>query len=108
MRNSIGDTGTEQWILTTKRDGELIREQKLHDPFLHSTTTIGISRWDLFKAIFCKQFEIKIQVSLDASEGMQRRIMMMDPDEVTAETKQILEERQRPLAGNAMKFHSGN
>jgi hypothetical protein len=108
MRNIVGDPGTEQWTITVKRDGVLVGEQKLHDPFLHNTTTIAISRWDLFKALFRKQFLTKIEVSLRATEGMQRRIMMMDPHEVAAESEAILEERKHPSVSNVMKFHSGN
>lgn len=109
MRNTIGDVGTEQWTFTTRQDGRLISEQKLHDPFLHSTTTIAISRWDLFKALFRRQFITKIEVSLRSSEGMQRRIMTMDPDEIVAESKQILEDRRHPArSSDTMKFHSGN
>lgn len=91
----LGETGTEQFTITTRKDGELIREQKIHDPFLHSTTVIAISRWDLFKAMFCKQFIIKVQTIVRGTEGVQRAIMMLDTKELDRETAEMLEARRK-------------
>ena len=91
----LGENGTEQFTIETRQDGKLIRSQAIHDPFLHSTTTIAISRWDLFKALFRKQFVTKIEVSVRGSEGVQRAIMMLDPKQLQAETEQIFADRAR-------------
>jgi hypothetical protein len=101
----LGETGTEQFTIETRQDGKLIRSRAIHDPFLHNTTTIAISRWDLFKALFRKQFITKIEVSVRGSEGVQRAIMMLDPQALAAETKAILEDRARSRENNAGNNH---
>ena len=101
----LGETGTEQFTITTRRDGELIKEQPIHDPFVHSTTTICISRWDLFKALFKKQYITKVQIILRGSEGAQRAIMMLDPAALEAETQLILEQRRLNRESNAGNNH---
>jgi hypothetical protein len=88
----LGD-GPEQFRIVVKKDGEVIHDIPIHDPFLHSKTVIGISRWDLFKAMFKKQFEIKISMTVSATEGAQRAIMMLDVAQLEASTKEILEDR---------------
>jgi len=90
----LGEEGTEQFTVTTTRDGKLIREQKIHDPLITSTTVIRISRWDLFKALFKRQFETRIQVHVWATEGAQRAIMTMNPLELAKETDQIYADRK--------------
>lgn len=89
----LGEEGTEQFVVRTRVDGKLIREQKIHDPFLHNRTTVVLGRWDAFKAIFRKR-EIVVQVSVDGSDGVMRAIMMLDPDKLTAETAEMLEQRR--------------
>lgn len=91
----LGESGTEQFTVTTYRDGEKVQRTKIHDPFIRCTVTIGISRWDLFKAIFRKQFETKINVCVDGTEGMSRTIMMLDTKEIERETASMLEARRR-------------
>src|ERR1700730_6087564 len=90
----LGETGTEQFTITVKQDGKLIREQPLHDPFLWNRTTICMSRWALFKAMFRKQFTTTVEVSVRGSEGIMRAIMMLDPKALEAETAAILEDRR--------------
>jgi hypothetical protein len=101
----LGETGTEQFTITTRVDGKVIKEQRIHDPFLHNKTVIGISRWDLFKALFRKQFEIRVEVSVFGTEGIQRTIMMLDPAQLDAETKLMLEERRLSRESNAGNNH---
>lgn len=91
----LGENGTEQFVIKTRVDGRVIKEQPIHDPFLHSKTVVGISRWDLFKALFKKQFEVTVEISVRGSEGIQRAIMMLDPKQLEAETAAILDERRR-------------
>ena len=90
----IGETGTEQLTIITRQDGKVIREQQIHDPFIHSTTTIGISRWDLFKALFRKQFETKIQVEIRGTEGAVRAWFSLDAAQMQKDTEQIIESRR--------------
>ncbi len=70
----LGEAGTEQFTITTYQDGKQIRLQKIHDPFIRCTVGIAMSRWDLFKAMFRKQFETKINVCVDAMETGHRRM----------------------------------
>jgi hypothetical protein len=101
----LGESQTEQFTIRTRVDGKIIREQKIHDPFLHSKTIVGISRWDLFCAIFKRQFEIKVEISVEGSQGVQRAIMMLDPVKLEAETQTILEERRKSREQNAGNNH---
>ena len=107
----LGENGTEQFTISTRVDGKLIKEQPIHDPFLHNKTVVGISRWDLFKALFRRQFEVKVEISVHGSEGIQRAIMMLDPAQLEAETKAILEERRlsrERSSGNDHCYASSN
>lgn len=92
--NMLGEDGTEQFKIKTRVDGALIKEQLLHDPFLHSKTVVGISRWDLLKAVFRKQFSVTVEMSVSGSEGVQRAIMMLDPVLLAKETETMLEDRR--------------
>lgn len=96
----LGQNGTEQFTIETWQDGKLIRSQAIHDPFLHSKTTIAISRWDLFKAMFRKQFITTIEVSVHGTEGVQRAIMTLDPEQLEKETQKMLEERRQNRDSN--------
>ena len=91
----LGEAGTEQFTIETRQDGKLIRSQAIHDPFLWSRTTIAISRWDLFKALFRKQFITTVEVNVRGTEGVVRAIMILDLDKLRAETEQILADRAR-------------
>lgn len=101
----MGENGTEQFTITTQVDGKIIRSQPIHDPFLHNKTVVGVSRWDLFKAIFRKQFEIKVEVSVRGTEGIQRAIMMLDPRELEKETQIMLAERAKSREERAVDSH---
>ena len=94
MKAHLGEANTEQFTVTTRVDGKLIGDQAIHDPFIHNRTVVGISRWDLFKGLFRRQFQVKVEVSVRASEGAMRAIMMLDPEQLEAETKAILAERK--------------
>jgi hypothetical protein len=91
----LGENGTEQFTIETRQDGKLIGSQAIHDPFLYNKTTISISRWDLFKAMFRKQFITTIEISVSGTEGVQRAIMTLDPGQLEKETKNMLEERRQ-------------
>ena len=101
----LGETGTEQFTITTRVDGKLVKEQPIHDPFLHNKTVVSISRWDLFKALFRRQFEVKVEISVRGTEGVQRAVMMLDPAKLEAETKLMLEERRLSRESNSGNNH---
>jgi len=87
----LGDTGTEQFVIETLVNGELIREQRIHDPFLHSTTFLrGFKH--AWRALFGG---IKVTVRVSGTEGVIRAVMTLDPEKLQAETDTILEGRRR-------------
>lgn len=88
----LGETGTEQFTIRIYLDDKKISEQKLHDPFIRTTVKAKMSRWEHFKAIF-KPPEAKVVICVDGSEGVIRRIMMLDAEELAKETEAILAER---------------
>lgn len=85
----LGETGSEQFSITVFVDGKHLNTQKIHDPFIRNTTTVGLSRWDLFKALFRKQYECKITVQVDGSRGAVSTIMMLNPDELAQKFRGI-------------------
>jgi len=95
LRSHLGEDGTEQFTVTTRVDGKTIKEQPIHDPFIHNRTVVRISRWDLFKGMFRRQFEVKVEVSVRGSEGALRAIMMLDPVALKTESEEILVGRRR-------------
>jgi hypothetical protein len=90
MKATLGETGTEQFTLEIEFTGHKFPAQQLHDPFIR--TRIGISRWDLFKALFRKQFEVRIR--MDGTEAVIRAIMTLDPEQLKRETEEIQECRR--------------
>lgn len=100
----LGD-GKEQFSITTRVDGKVIREQKIHDPFLWNRTTIAISRWDLFKALFRKQFITTVEVKVDGTEGVIRAVMMLDPKTIEADTEAILADRKKSREERGAQEH---
>lgn len=94
MQAYLGEEGTEQFTVTTHHDGNMIAAKHIHDPFITCTTLIRISRWDLLKALFKRQYETRIQVHVSATEGAQRAIMTMNPEALEMDTKEIIEQRK--------------
>jgi hypothetical protein len=101
----LGESGTEQFTLRTRVDGRLIREQAIHDPFLHNKTVVGISRWDLFKAMFRKQYTVTVETSVSGTEGVQRAIMTLDTDALARETAIMLEDRRKSRESSSGSNH---
>ena len=97
----LGENGSEQFTIITRHDGKIIREQKIHDPFLWHRVTICISRWDLFKAMFRKQFTTTVEVHVRGTQGIQRAIMMLDPVQLNAETETMVRQRDQSHEANA-------
>lgn len=97
----LGETGTEQFTVTTWVAGELIGEAKVHDPFIRTTIRLrGLKH--AWRALF----GFTVQVSVDASEGAQRAIMTLDPYKLTKETEQILAERREARSGKTLEAYS--
>src|ERR1017187_8897174 len=101
----LGENGTEQFAITTRVDGKLVREQKLHDPFLHSKTVLCISRWDLFKAMFRKQYAVTVETFGSGTEGVMRAIMTLDTEALNNETATMLEDRRRSRESYGLMGH---
>lgn len=40
MKMMLGEQGTEQFVVTSRQDGKLICEQKIHDPFITCVTVV--------------------------------------------------------------------
>ena len=97
----LGELGMEQFEITIRRDEKEVSKLRIHDPFIRTSIRIGISRWDLFKALFRKQFETKITVSVDGTDGMVRTIMMLDPEVIAKETEKMQRERAERRANSA-------
>ena len=104
----LGETGTEQFTITTKVDGKIIKAQPIHDPFLFNKTVVGISRWDLVRALFRKQFTVTVETSVEGTQGIQRAIMMLDPEVLTKETDAILEDRRLSRESSAGSINYTN
>lgn len=83
----LGEEGTEQFTVRATVDGELVKEQAIHDPFINTTTITSFSRWRCFLGIF-KGLTVKTQVSVRGSHAAQARIMTMNPFDLQRETKE--------------------
>ena len=100
----LGEEGTEQFTVTTLVNGEKIGEQSIHDPFIRSTVGLRGLRhaWNALTR------GIKVQVSVNATEGAQRAIMMLDPIRLREETEQILAARERSREGYRRGDYDGS
>jgi hypothetical protein len=96
MKGTLGEEGTEQFTVTSYIDDDggglrLIREQKVHDPFIHSTIISVLTRWFCIRGLFQKKHRtVKTQVCVRGSHGASARIMTMDPEELQRETDEWL------------------
>lgn len=101
MDVQLGEEGTEQFTVEVMVDGKIVKSQAIHDPFIHNTTTVWISRWDHFKAIFKKRV-IVVQVGVSGSLGAIKTVMNLDPkrlQEVTAEMMKNAELSRKEFGG---------
>jgi hypothetical protein len=97
----LGEDGTEQFTVTTRANEEVIGRQSIHDPFIRSTVKLRGFQW-AWKALFGG---IKVQVSVDATEGAQRAVMTLNPRQLETDTRLILAERKR---AREQGFSDGN
>lgn len=89
----IGEEGTEQFTITTRLDGKIVGEQKIHDPFHHTKVVMVLDRWSSFRNIF-RPKQMVVTVALNGTEGAIRAIMMLDPAKLGEETAEILVQRR--------------
>lgn len=103
MKMNIGEEGTEQFNVTTRVNGEMIGEQKIHDPFVR--TSVQLRGWrHAWNALFGG---IKVQVSVDGSHGAQRAIMTLDPLLLQEDTENFLREMATSRASNSARGIEG-
>lgn len=88
MKAMPGEEGTEQFTLHIEFNGRTFPAKLLHDPFIR--TRIGVSRWDLFKALFTKQFEVRIR--LEGTHAVQRAIMTLNPAQLARDEEEFLDQ----------------
>jgi hypothetical protein len=86
----LGEDGTEQFTVETRVNGELIRHQEIHDPFICNTTVI----YGLRAAWVALVRGIRVEVVVRGSEGAQRAVMTLDPKKLRVDTEEILEARR--------------
>jgi predicted deacetylase len=96
MSAQIGDTGTEQFTVSTRVNGELIKAQPIHDPFIRTTVRLrGIGHaWRALTKGIC------VEVAVDASHGATRAIMSLDPRALEDDTQLFLEQQMQRRSAN--------
>ena len=96
MGLSLGETGTEQFTVSTRVNGELIKAQPIHDPFIRTFIHLRGLRhaWNALTR------GIKIQVAVDASHGAQAAIMTLDPRKLEDDTQLFLEQQAQRRSAN--------
>jgi hypothetical protein len=90
---TLGEDGTEQFTVETRVDGRTLEAQPIHDPFIRNTTHVGLSRWDHFCQVFRPRL-IRVEVTVRGTEGAQRAIMTLNPEQLQSDTEDILEQRR--------------
>ena len=109
MKANIGEEGTEQFTVSTRVNGEKVAEQKIHDPFIHSTVKHTLSRWEHFKQVFAPKV-ITVQIAVDGSHGAMRAIMTLDPIRLQQDSEEWLRDmatcRERNSAEGVVGYYS--
>jgi len=95
MQYMLGEPGTEQFTVTTKLEGRIIGEQKIHDPFVN--TRIVICWRDLLKALL-RFTSLEVSVHVHGSRGGVSSVMMLDPFELQRQTEELETGRSEPMA----------
>lgn len=96
MGLSNGKQGQEQFTVTTRVNGELIKAQPIHDPFANTRVILrGFKHaWrTLTKGI-------EVQVSIDGSHGAIQAVMTLEPRELEDRTQLFLEQQAQRRADN--------
>jgi hypothetical protein len=96
MKEHLGETGTEQFTVATRINGELIKAQPIHDPFVRTSVRLhGFGH--AWRALFGG---IKVEVAVDGSHGAQATIMTLNPRELEDRTQLFLEQQAQRRAEN--------
>jgi hypothetical protein len=103
----LGEVGTEQFSVRTMVDGELVRNQPIHDPFIRSITVTTFSRWRCFLGIFVG-LKVKVQISVDGSHAAVSRIMTMNPFDMERETREWEASRADPSSWVTIGLEKAN
>jgi hypothetical protein len=95
---SLGENGTEQFTISTRVNGELIKAQPIHDPFHRTSVHLrGIKHaWTALTK------GIRVEVAVDGSHGAVQAVMTLDPRKLEEATQIFLEQQaQRRQANDA-------
>lgn len=97
MNEHLGEAGTEQFTITTTVNGEKIRTQAIHDPFIRCHTTLRGFRhaWNALTR------GIEVVVFVNGTEGAQRAIMTLNPRQLHEDSEQIFADRARSREAHA-------
>lgn len=71
----LGEPNTEQFEVTVRVDHKIVHNQKIHDPFVRTTTTIR----GLKAAWRCLFGGLCVTTCVDGSHGAMSAVMMLDP-----------------------------
>lgn len=96
MGLSNGESGREQFTVTTRVNGELIKAQPVHDPF--ATTRVKLRGFGHAWRALTKGIEV--QVSIDGSHGAIQSVMTLDPRELEDKTQLFLEQQAQRQVEN--------
>lgn len=88
----LGESGTEQFTVEVRVNGQIISTQKIHDPFVHTCVTTRLSRLECLKGLFFGKYEIRHTVRIEGSAGALRALMSLDAAELARDTEEILRE----------------
>ena len=90
---TLGEEGTQQFTVETCVDDKTVKVEAVHDPFITTTVMVGFTRWERFRNLF-RTSRTKVQVILRGSEGVERAIMALDPEQLGRDSREILEHRR--------------
>lgn len=95
MKAQLGEDGTQQFTVETHVNGIPISVTLIHDPFLTHTISTNLGWWRCLAALFAPSLRsIKTQVVIRGSGSAQRAIMTLDPEQLSRDTEEILEQRR--------------
>jgi hypothetical protein len=96
MNMQLGEDGTEQFTVSTRVNGELIKAQPIHDPFVHTEVRLRGFRhaWNALTK------GLRVEIAVDASHGAVRAIMSLDPRQLEDDTQLFLEQQAQRRSAN--------
>jgi hypothetical protein len=94
MVYGLGEEGTEQFNVDTWVDGQVVKRQSVHDPFINTKVVTRLKWWACFMGLFQKSRRtITTEVVVRGTESAERAIMSLDPFELKAQNEAIQRER---------------